>query len=301
MNILFFSQEILFGIFDYIIYNASKSRKKKDLLLKNYKSISLTCKKFRYVAYELFPFDNFLYKLPNKIVKSPLFFQNLMRKIKSNHKIRYFAVFDYACTKGYVEVVKLLLNDYKVDPSDYSNYAIRGAISEGCEQVVKLLLKDERVNPNACSGFPISEAIEKGYTNTIKVLLNDKRVDFTFYNEDSIVSVSKWNKKKILELLLKDGRTNPNLNHNAALEWAHFRGYVEIARLLLNDERVYHYLETDFIRKVCVQKSLEILKLLLENDKINMDFHLKQLGKKEENKEIIKFLLEYKKKISNKR
>lgn len=50
-----------------------------------------------------------------------------------------------AIQKDKTEVVKLLLQDKRVDPSAEDNYAIRWASANGREEVVKLLLKDKRV------------------------------------------------------------------------------------------------------------------------------------------------------------
>ena len=46
---------------------------------------------------------------------------------------------------GYVDVVELLLDDPRVNPSTDNNYAIREASVNGNIKVVKLLLKDSRV------------------------------------------------------------------------------------------------------------------------------------------------------------
>ena len=53
--------------------------------------------------------------------------------------------FEIACEYGYHEVVKLLLQDSRVDPSNDNNSAIRHASRNGYHKVVKLLLQDPRV------------------------------------------------------------------------------------------------------------------------------------------------------------
>ena len=49
-----------------------------------------------------------------------------------------------ASLNGYVEIVKLLLQDPRVDPSDENNLAIRLASFYGYIEVVKLLSQDPR-------------------------------------------------------------------------------------------------------------------------------------------------------------
>lgn len=46
---------------------------------------------------------------------------------------------------GHLEIVRLLLDDKRVDPTDRDNDAIWSAYENGHVDVVKLLLKDERV------------------------------------------------------------------------------------------------------------------------------------------------------------
>ena len=48
-------------------------------------------------------------------------------------------------SNGYIEIVKILLQDNRVDPSDRNNYAIQCAMENGHIEIVKLLLKDKRV------------------------------------------------------------------------------------------------------------------------------------------------------------
>jgi hypothetical protein len=78
---------------------------------------------------------------------------------------------------GHVEVVNLLLNDPRVDPSFYNNDAIRWASENGQVQVVTLLLKDPRVDPSAYNNHAIRRASENGHVELVKLLLNDPRVD----------------------------------------------------------------------------------------------------------------------------
>lgn len=50
----------------------------------------------------------------------------------------------HASRKGHVEVVRLLLQDERVDPSAADNYAIRWASENGHTEVARLLLHDGR-------------------------------------------------------------------------------------------------------------------------------------------------------------
>lgn len=50
-----------------------------------------------------------------------------------------------ACSKGNLDVVKLLLNDDRVDPSSYDDFAIKTACINGHLEIVLLLLKKTKV------------------------------------------------------------------------------------------------------------------------------------------------------------
>lgn len=54
-----------------------------------------------------------------------------------------------ASDKGYLEIVKLLLEDSRVDPSALDNEAIRYASCGGHTEIVKKLLEDPRVDPSS--------------------------------------------------------------------------------------------------------------------------------------------------------
>jgi hypothetical protein len=50
-----------------------------------------------------------------------------------------------ASNYDFLEIVKLLLQDNRVDPSDFNNYAIKAAIENENLKIIELLLQDSRV------------------------------------------------------------------------------------------------------------------------------------------------------------
>lgn len=82
-----------------------------------------------------------------------------------------------ASENGHSEVVKLLLNDPRVDPSVSYNSAIRFASRNGHSEVVKLLLDDPRVDPSADDNEALRQASQNGHIEVVKLLLADSRVD----------------------------------------------------------------------------------------------------------------------------
>lgn len=51
-----------------------------------------------------------------------------------------------ACVHGFVDIVKELLKDERVNPSDWDNRAIEYALDNGHMDVVNALLNDKRVD-----------------------------------------------------------------------------------------------------------------------------------------------------------
>jgi len=78
--------------------------------------------------------------------------------------------FRLAAENGCTEIVKLLLDDPRVDPGANDNYAIRMAGKIGCTEIVKLLLDDPRVDPCAQRNYAIRMATKKGHTEIVELL-----------------------------------------------------------------------------------------------------------------------------------
>jgi hypothetical protein len=128
-------------------------------------------------------------------------FQHVEPFINNNFPIRWAAENDE------VEMVRNLLSNNLVDPSDDKNGAIRWASRNGHVEVAKLLLSDERVDPSTNNNGAIRWASRNGHVEVVRLLLSDERVD-------------------------------PSANNNGAIRWASKNGHVEIVKLLLSDERV---------------------------------------------------------------
>ena len=120
-----------------------------------------------------------------------------IKKGATNVNTGHNELLQYACYKGDIGFVNLLLKSPHVDPSDTttdgirygrdeSDYAIRHAAANGHTEVVKLLLKDKRVDPTARNNFAIRWAAKKGYQDVVRLLLKDKRVIESLDKKDLI-------------------------------------------------------------------------------------------------------------------
>jgi len=128
----------------------------------------------------------------------------LETKTDSKESIRFS--FDYACEKGFVEIVEMLLADDRVDPTTgcvlyEENDSIKLASHYGQTQVVRLLLKDGRANPAAENNFAIRMASRYGFADIVRLLLADERVDQTADNNFAIRMAGRFGHVKAYNLL----------------------------------------------------------------------------------------------------
>jgi ankyrin repeat protein len=90
-----------------------------------------------------------------------------------------------ASTYGHADIVKLLLQDGRFDPSYEKNWAIEIACENGHEDVVELLLQDERTNPSNCN-CSLKWASKNGHIKVVEMLLQDGRSEPTADNQYAI-------------------------------------------------------------------------------------------------------------------
>ena len=154
-----------------------------------------------------------------------------------------------------LNVIKVLLEDDRVDPSVEDDLAIRTAAEEGAAHIVELLLKNERVNPAAKNNEAFRQAVRYGHEDTVKILLEhskkDNRIDPGANNNEAIKLSSELGYTEIVKLLIKhskdDKRIDPASNCNEALKRAHEGYNRDVTNLLLHDTRVNPFKRTDVI------------------------------------------------------
>lgn len=115
---------------------------------------------------------------------------------------------DSACANGYLKVVKRLLNDARIDPSQGRQRAICAASEEGHDKVVRLLLKHPKVDPGANQSDALFKASKKGHWKVVELLLKDPRVDPRASDYAAFREAMGQGHLKVVELFLKDCRVN---------------------------------------------------------------------------------------------
>jgi ankyrin repeat protein len=69
------------------------------------------------------------------------------------------------------EIVELLLEDSRVDPSIHHNTAVRFASKKGFVGIVRILLNDARVNPSDLDNAALIHAVDSGNIEIVRMLL----------------------------------------------------------------------------------------------------------------------------------
>ncbi|KAF8345390.1 hypothetical protein F5887DRAFT_1282634 [Amanita rubescens] len=151
---------------------------------------------------------------------------------------------EVAIVKGYVEIVRLLLNRPRANVNaqgvEYSN-SLQAAISEGHVEIARLLL-DKGADVNTQSGMygsALQAAISKGHVEIARLLLDKGLTDVNAqggkYGNALQAAISEGH-VEIARLLLDKGadvNTQGGM-YGSALQAAISKGHVEIARLLLD-------------------------------------------------------------------
>lgn len=192
---------------------------------------------------------------------------------------------------NYVEAMKLLVADKRVNFSVNSNQAIKVASGEGNVEVLKMLLEQENVDPGDSDNAAFVRAIKNNKLETIEILLKDPRVNPTVIDRN--IHFVDWCSDDIIILLINDGRINFSGEYDYAFRAMIRRGKTEIVKLLLKDRRcdptTYNNLALDI---VCEMGHIEMIKLLLKDQRINLTSrNFIAIAANSGHKEVIKLLL----------
>ena len=169
---------------------------------------------------------------------------------------------------NYFEIVELLLDDGRVDPSELNQECLRHAAENGHLWVVDLLLQDWRVEPDAIQNFAIRLACLNGHSEIVNLLMSYDRVDPGVKDNYCIQWASANGHTKVVKMLLldKSGRVDPSSNNNYCIKKACFFGHFAIVKILIRQPSVNPCDSDNYsIRIACEKGYLRIAKLLFTN------------------------------------
>ncbi|PRP73794.1 putative ankyrin repeat protein [Planoprotostelium fungivorum] len=163
-----------------------------------------------------------------------------------------------AVSKGHREIVNILLNDGRIDPSGDDNRALISACRNGFTSIVQILLADRRVDPTAQNNRAIELACSKGHTEVVKRLID---VPGVVVEETIAEVVASKGHHEILQMILE---RNPQMTSTKLLLKASVKGRLDVVRLLL--KRGFKKADDILALSVCHnEQNSEIVSLLIES------------------------------------
>lgn len=115
-----------------------------------------------------------------------------------------------ACRSGNSELVRIFLEDDRVDPSLNDGFALLLAVDSGSVETVCALLKDSRVDPSVRNSQGFIMAVEKGNLEVAKLLAEDIRVDTSARNSKALTVAVENEDMNMLVYLLEETNADPN-------------------------------------------------------------------------------------------
>ncbi len=206
-------------------------------------------------------------------------------------------IFIESCKKGCFHFInKFLIQDATFDPSFQNNEAIVWACKIGNIEIVRMLLEDVRVDPSTNSDFCFSLQWRR-YLDKNTMLMSPPFVncimDITHtpfprfpredYDNSAIIMASVMGHIDIVNLLFQDKRVNPCAQNNSALLYSCFVGSFEVVKKLLQDSRVdpsrvdpsgyLYFIDIDPIAYASMGGQIDVVKLLLQDKRIDPSNH----------------------------
>jgi ankyrin repeat protein len=191
-------------IFDLMRNEAAESfRQAHDLLEVNFATIDVNWKD-DFSKRTLFYYACFVNAIP--IIKL------LLRHPKININFAcYKTPLEAACSKGHLDVVKLLLDDERID---LHNRATPLHVASYYKQptIVHLLLNDKRIDPcktDSCGDTALHDACRMGCVEIVKLLIDDGRIDVNQKNKDGVTALThaiQGGRKNCTKQILASGK-----------------------------------------------------------------------------------------------
>ncbi len=147
---------------------------------------------------------------------------HLCQNPKQNLNVHMLSrILHHAILHNYLKLVRCLLSNTNLNPSAKINNADAITLASRCGfvKIVRLLLNDPRVDPSTDDNWAIHYASREGHTEIVRLLLNDPRVDPSANNNNAIFGpCTKHENVEVVRLLLQDPRVDPSAEDNRAIQ-----------------------------------------------------------------------------------
>jgi len=173
-----------------------------------------------------------------------------------------------ACEFGHYEIVKLLY-ERGADPSIADSFSFRLAAENGYANIVKLFINDPRINVNAQDEYAIKQACEENHHQVVKILMDHPKVAYQADIYSPVLVDCVHHGGKLLRTLLADNKigypgNRPGLSMAKLFGYAKVNYCLETCKILLADLRVD---PSNYFVEDCTDP--EVLLLLMKEDRFS--------------------------------
>ena len=210
------------------------------------------------------------------------------------------SAFTLSVLMDHSEIVSILLKDPRVNPKSDDSWCVLIAATNNCIKTMKVLIKDGRIDPSVRGNLALSRAIKKGYTEIAKLLLKDSRVDICSNSYRPLRKAMKHKNKTMIKLLLSDDRikpknnsSNPDADHNNTTNLC--KSSLQYPKTIMKILSTVDTIDLSFLEYVITNDGFELMKLLLESNKIDAcsnNYYLIIFASKEGQYHIVHLMLE---------
>ncbi|PRP77640.1 ankyrin repeat domain-containing protein 44 [Planoprotostelium fungivorum] len=225
------------------------------------------CKEWRDMADQLFDYETAKVMVvsasSNKI-------ESLKLCLAHRHTpITIQSALELATTNGHADAVNVIIQ-HGADPSADDNFCIKYAAAYGHIDVVRILLEDPRVDPSAENGLPLERAMVSQDTRLVMLFLKYIQPDWSEQQANRIMwCAAASGHTDMIRYLLDNTKVNPAASDNQALKFCVANGHVEATKLLLSDPRVDPS-DGNFVPKyVASSGSPELLELIIRDERVD--------------------------------
>jgi len=135
--------------------------------------------------------------------------ENLIRNQLCDPSMNDDEAIAYAAYMGRVQIIRLLMNDARVDVNANNQEAFRLALSKQNKSVIKVFLRDARFRPNLAPFDRVSQMIFDSLSTSFRLMIDDGRLD--------VCTTDNWAYRfvrcpKIEDMLVNDVRVRSSLS-----------------------------------------------------------------------------------------
>ncbi|KAI8901097.1 ankyrin repeat-containing domain protein [Globomyces pollinis-pini] len=195
----------------------------------------------------------------------------LLKDNRANPAVNDNMLIINAAERGNIDICKLLLNHSSVDPTIENNKPLRLAVQNGHEQIVELLIP--KCDVDVLEFLPIAALFNQPHV--IRVLLDNKNLKSDHLFHHSLCIASRNGHSECVDLLLKDGRVDPNMDKSFGFQHAALNGHYKVIKCFQTDGRVDFSMNDNMALRLAIENGYtDVVRVLLDDIQLNVQSNI---------------------------